>query len=654
MRCTGQRDVASNCAKQLRKGGGRMSAMLTRENARPGTPLAQLGGLPPVRSAEPGANANPPVANTPPAPTPAATPMSLIIRPSARDRWQSSLLATYTPQYIENICRGAMAGNLTSQWLMFDLMEQTWPRLQKNLKELKDAVNDLEWNLQPFALKGQKPTEEAQRRARIIEYILWNMEPDVKKNENDFEDTVFDVLDALGKSIAVLEMDIPPEPVTVDLGAGPESFFGIKATRWVHPRYYGYPNYPVTSDELMLNAKEVRFSNPAVQIPEDDGSQWMPFPPDKFIVSIMKQKSGHPINSGMLRILGFFWGAQNFTWEWFLNYSQIFGQPLRWATYDQNALQETITLVEQLLRDMGSSGYAAFPAGTDLKLLEAMKGGGENPQKVLIDAADTICDLVVLNEAMSSEHGGAGGRAGGTQASATVGKTKRDEKVHAVAGSAAKLLNQQMIKPLCRLNFGDTNQCPYLEASAKQSKNSVAVATKYKTVLGIAGVRVSQEQFYTDNDLVQPGPSDAVFVGAAAQPGQNSPGGPGGGSGSGDLDEGGVTASAHAHHARAHAAGPGPDGILVDNALADATGIAPRWLGAVRPIFDELIAKAKADTVTDADFMAAVEAARKELPGVFDRLDHKALEHVIEQTMAAGVINGVVRGAMQRRKAVAA
>ena len=638
-----------------------MSTTLTRENARAGVPLAKLGGLPPVKGGQP-ANSAPPVSNIPPAPKPAdgaqspPSPMRLIIRPSARDRWQSSLIATYTPTYVENICRGAMAGNLNSQWLMFDLMEQTWPRLQKNLKELKDAVNDLEWNLQPFALKGQKPTPEAQRRARIIEYIIWNMDPDVKKNENDFEDTVFDVLDALGKSISVLEMDLPEEPVTLDLGAGPESFLPVKATRWVHPRYYGYPNYPVTSDELMLNAKEVTFSNPEAVLPpgSDNGATWIPFPEDKFIVSIMKQKSGHPLNSGMLRILGFFWAAQNFTWDWFLNYSQIFGQPLRWATYDQNALQETITLVETLLQGMGSSGYAAFPAGTDLKLLEAMKGGGENPQKVLIDAADTICDLVVLNEAMSSEHGGAGGRAGGTQASATVGKGKRDEKVHAVAGSAAKILNQQFIKPICRLNFGDDSQCPYLEASAKQSKDSVAVADKYKTVLSIPGVRVSQEQFYTDNNLVQPGATDAVFVGAAAGPQQNSPTPGGPGNGTGDLEEGEVTASARAAmRARAHGGDLGhADTAIVNRALEELTGVKARWLGGVVPFFEELLAKAKDGSVTDADLVRAIAKAKGEIPELFRKTDPEALAEVFYNAMSGAAVNGVARGYFDRNRSL--
>lgn len=611
-----------------------------------GDPLASRVDVTPARMpVETPAPPSPSPATEQPAPGSKPSPMSLIIRPSARDRWQSSLMAQYTPQLVENIMRGAMAGNLISQWLMFDLMEQTWPRLAGNLNEMKDAANDLEWNLQPFALAGQKPTPEALRRKRIMEYLVWNMDPDVKANENDFEGTVYDVLDAMGKAISVLEMDIPSEPVTMDLGAGPETFFPLKATRWVHPRYYGYPNYLVSSDTLMLNAKEVKFSNPSAVIPDDDGSQWIPFPDDKFIISIMKMKSGHPINAGMLRILGYFWSASSFTWDMFINAAQIFGQPIRTAEYDPNASFETISAVEGFLQNMGSSAWAAFPAGTRIQILEAMKGGGENAQKVLIDAADNICDLLVKGEAMSSEHGGAGGRGGGTQAAAGVGKTKRDEKVHSIAGSAAKILNQQMIRPLCRLNFGDDSQCPYFEASAKQSKDGVAVATKYKTVLGIPGVRVSQEQFYLDNDLIQPGPDDEVFVGVAAGPAQQQGDDSGGQGGAGDLEEGNMTGSARGSiHARAHAA----DSRLIDAALADATGIAPRWLGAVRPIFSELVRKAKDGSVSDEDFVKAIARAQKQLPDVFENMDHDALARVIEQTMAAGVVNGAVRGAVRR------
>jgi phage gp29-like protein len=70
-----------------------------------------------------------------------------------------------------------MSGNLLSQWEMFDLMEATWPRLAKNLNELKDDVKTSDWSLQPWAQKKKKPSPEAQRRSDLVEHCLWNMTP---------------------------------------------------------------------------------------------------------------------------------------------------------------------------------------------------------------------------------------------------------------------------------------------------------------------------------------------------------------------------------------------------------------------------------------------------------------------------------------------
>jgi phage gp29-like protein len=608
----------------------------------------------PARAAA-SANATPPAqapANSP-APKPAQTPISLIIRPSARDRWQSSLISQYTPSYVENICRGAMAGNLMSQYLMFDLMEQTWPRLNKNLNELKNAVIDLEWNLQPFALKGQKPTAEAQRRAQILEHLIWDMEPDIKANENDFNDTIYDVLDALGKSISVLELDIPPQPVQIDLGAGVENVYPIRATRFVHPRYYGYPNYPVTSDELMLNAKEVKFSNPNAQLPDNDGSIWIKFPEDKFIVSIIKQKSGHPLNSGFLRLLGVWWSMTNFTWEWALNFAQIFGMPLRWANFDPSSSQETINLIEELLRNMGSAAYAAFPAGTDLKILEAAKGGQDNPQKMLIDAADTICDILILGQTLTTTQG-----ARGSQSLGNIHKDVRDEKISAVAKVAAKILNQQFLKPLCRLNFGDDRFCPYFEPAEVQAKDSVAVATKFKTILSIPGVEVSKQQFYEENDLIVPAAGDDVLVGQSSGPQQqpNDAGDDSAGSGD-DFEEGPVGGSSRAAASRRHRgcdhtaarARSAATESVVDQAMADLTGVSARWLGGVRPFFDVLLAKAKDGSISDNDFVLALRKAQGEIPELFSRLHPGELQTALEKAMGAAAGNGAVRAHLQRR-----
>jgi phage gp29-like protein len=579
--------------------------------------------------------------------------MLAIVRPHVRDRWLASQLSFWTPQQVENTCRGAMAGNLLAQWLMFDLMEQSWPRLSKNLNELKNAVIDLEWNLQPYALSGQKPSAEAQRRAEIMEGLCWQMKPEVDADERDFEDTLFDIMDDLGKGIEVSEIlwMAPGDPQNTT------GLWAPRATKWVHPRYYGYQPYPGADDRLMLNVTEIMLSNPELNrlngfsgtasaaLPNATldwaNAQYARFPKDQFLVSIFKQKSGHPISGALLRILAFGWAASNFAWEWALNLAQIFGLPIRWATYAKDANLQTISAIEDMLSNMGSAGWAAFPEGTKLELFKALESARDNPSKAFIDAWDIICDIVVLGQTLTTSQGERG-----SQALGTIHKDVRDEKIQAVAKRTAKVLNGQFLPAICRLNFGDDRECPWFQPSSKASKDLTTMATRYKTILSIPGVEVSKQQFYEDNELVVPEADDDVLIGqgpsGSGQGGQDSTGGSGG-SGSGQDD--GVSETPTTAVAKAKSAATDQ---LVNNVLEDLTGVEAKWLAGAKPFFRELVAKAKDKSLSDGDFVAALEKAKKEIPELFSKLDGAALAKAFYASMSAAVVNGAVRGFMRR------
>ena len=68
----------------------------------------------------------------------------------------------------------------------------------------------------------------------------------------------------------------------------------------------------------------------------------------------------------------------------------------------------------------------------------------------------------------------------------------------------------------------------------------------------------------------------------------------------------------------------------------------------MRPVFEGLIAKAKDSSLSDADLIAAIEKAKKDLPEVFGKMDHDALGRVIEEAMASAVVTGAVRGSLRR------
>jgi phage gp29-like protein len=439
--------------------------------------------------------------------------MGTIIRPSARDRWLSGILSYYTPTICETTARSAMAGNLFAQWLMFDLIEQTSPRISKNLNELKNAVKALDRQVQPWALKGAKPTAEALRRALVIESGLKSMRPRLPYNEADFDATIYDLLDAVGKGIAVLEVDYEQRNI-----AGLGTIVAPRCTHWVHPRYYGYPPGTSTQDRLMLNSREVGFVNPEFLLAMGDGkdvSLWIDFPEDAFIVSIIKQKSGHPLNASMLRILGFWWAATNFTWDWFLKFAQIFGAPFVWANYEQGASQDTIDRILDMLDQLGGFGRAAFPAGTIIDFKEAITQGTNNPQLLLLDAANTVFDLLILGQTLTSQTGDQG-KGGGSYALGQVHAGVRGEKIMATAAEGQRVLNHSLVPSLCRLNFGDDSQCPTVLFCERKTSDPLAMAQRDQVLTSINGVKLVKSEFYDRHELSVPGPDDELIEGQAA------------------------------------------------------------------------------------------------------------------------------------------
>ena len=81
---------------------------------------------------------------------------------------------------------------------------------------------------------------------------------------------------------------------------------------------------------------------------------------------------------------------------------------------------------------------------------------------------------------------------------------------------------------------------------------------------------------------------------------------------------------------------------LSDAVLEGLTGVSRQWLGPVRPVFERLAALAMSKTVTDEDFLAALEKAQRELPELFEVLDTQALEEAFEDAIGSAMLAGSV------------
>jgi phage gp29-like protein len=444
------------------------------------------------------------------------------------------------------------------------------------------------------------------------------MQPNPAADENDFEGTIKDILDAWGKGISVLE--ILWEHRKSDHG----QVFAPRATQYLHPRYYGYPSQ---RSELMLVAREQGVTLPeGIETVE---AAYAPFPENKFLINVAKAKSGHPLGAALLRPLAWWWCAANFGAEWLLNYAQLFGQPIRWATYDKNQ-PGILNELSAMLENMGSSGWGAFPAGTSLELKEATKSGGENPQAFLLTLADKTCDILIIGQTLTTDVADSGSRALGS-----VHEGVKGEIINSAASWVARILNTQLIPSICRLNYGEENECPYLDPFGKTEEDAKALAERDQILLG-QGVELPRSWFYDRHNIPQPAAGEAVITG-------HKP--------AGMFDGSQVPSLPPEKSAKVQA--KSAQDQLVDNVLEDLTGVQAKWLQGIRPYFERIFAKASAADVSDAEFLQVIQAAEREFPELFHKLDITTLQDALERAMGAAAANGAIKGALLRRKKVA-
>ena len=598
--------------------------------------------------------------NRPTGAAPGLSPvLQQIVRPSAQGNWIYSQAKSYTPDLIDSILRLGQFGDLFSQWQLFQLMEDTWPRLAKNLNEVKRAVTQMQWTISPPPdIDGDADKAEAERRADFVREVLFAMTPEAGDDANDFRDTVYDILDSWGKGVSVLEIDWERKASSVGPAIAP------KQTRWVHPQNYGYD---FTYGRLALRkggpglmagvgGPTMPVAYPGSQ--ENGPAAFIPFVRNKFIVTKARHRSGLVTGAAMLRPLAFWWAASNFTAGFLLNFAQIFGMPIRWASYDpQN--QSLLPLIEDMLQNMGSAGWAVFPTGTALELKEAVKSGTDNPQAYVHELADKQCDQLILGQTLTSDTGKSGG---GSHALGQVHAGIRDEIIRGAADIVEGAL-QQLVCAIVILNFGDDRLMPRATAESVREDEGLVKAQRDQVLIQ-SGVALPKEWLYERHEIPMPEEGEDVVTGSAQQnpDAQNNPSAR---QGPADGQKGNQQTAAPSPEDPADAAAQGDDvearaalvlgkASMAESKLADliaeeVTGIEAKWLGGAKPWFVALIQAAKNPALTDEEFERFLEARAARVPQeLAPLLKPEAVATAMEQFMGAAAVNGAVKAYLAR------
>src|SRR5260221_2520895 len=219
----------------------------------------------------------------------------------ARDRIYLDLRRKLFPTEIEGVLTSAMDGSLYYQNLLFTIMCDTWPRLQKNLRELMQTIARVGFKVRASAEEGEEPSDAANEKADLVRRAIKGFHPEIVKRERTFNGLVRDVATTFLTGITVTEIHWEVR----NLEYMPRTSLLIPA------RFYRFPYRLDEPAQLMMNPSG------------DFGDvELFPFPAQKFVISVYEGHIRHPATSAPLRCLAAFWAASRFGLEWFMTNAQ--------------------------------------------------------------------------------------------------------------------------------------------------------------------------------------------------------------------------------------------------------------------------------------------------------------------------------------------
>jgi phage gp29-like protein len=413
-----------------------------------------------------------------------------VIRPEARDFTAHFSGRDYSPAAVGGALDAGARGDFTLQHDLFNTMEDTWPRLRANLHKIKHAVRKLPFNVQPLTPKGGAPSASAQEKAAFVESALWLDVGAPARGNQAFLDAIFELMDAVARGFAVVEID-----------------WKVDAQGYLVPA--GYRRVPVRylaldpAGELALKLSGAPFASAASDL------QGFGDYPGKFLVGVYRSKSG-PLGEGaQLRALAPLWLGHMLGWEWLLQKTELFGSPIRWATYPTGATQAEIDTLVSMLRNMGTAAWGAFPQGTQLQLQQGTipgVAGPSEPTERLMALANRACDLLFLGQNLTTEQSGQGARA-----AAQVHREVELDLYENYAAFLVDIINDQLIPNLVELNWGNRDELPFVEVEIPRPNRDQEKADRDKLLFGDLGLPVSLQYLYERHKVPAPAKGDALF-----------------------------------------------------------------------------------------------------------------------------------------------
>lgn len=373
-----------------------------------------------------------------------------------------------TPPKLAAILEAAEQGDLVAQAELGEDMEEKDGHIMAELGKRKRALLTLDWDV------------VAPRNASAEEESLADYARELIRDLPDFEDMLFDLLDAIGKGYSGCEIEWRREGKEWLPGAfehRPPSWFMLDRD---------------TRTEIRLRDMSV------------DGQALQPF---GWVMHVHKAKSGYISRSGLHRVLAWPFLFKNYSVRDLAEFLEIYGLPLRLGTYPAGASPEEKATLLRAVVNIGHAAAGIVPEGMLIDFKEAAKGASD-PYTAMMEWCERTQSKAILGGVATSE-------AVSTGLGSSVADVHNEVRWDLTVSDARQLagtLTRDLVYPLLALNKGldSLRRCPRLVFDTSESEDLALYSESLPKLTGI-GMRIPAKWAHDKLRIPEPQKDEPVL-----------------------------------------------------------------------------------------------------------------------------------------------
>jgi len=384
-----------------------------------------------------------------------------------RQIWAGSIASGLTPKRLARILAECDQGNLDAFLTLAEEMEERDPHYQSVLGIRKRVISGIAPTITPASDSAKDKEIAEQVRIRIAEH-------------DGFGDMVEDLLDALGKGFAVVEVD-----------------WARSAKEWWPTAFeYRDPRWFVFEREKGV---ELRLKDDA------DPVNGVPLTPFKFIQHRAKLKSGLVYRGGLARLVAFSWMCKAYTLKDWMAFIETYGLPLRLGRYGPDATPTDVQTLFRAVANIGTDAAAVLPQNMSI---DFENGPAANSDKIFENLARYIDEQVskaVLGQTMTSDNGS-------SMAQANVHNEVRHDIAASDARAVTASINRDLVRMFVDLNFEGQKSYPRLVIKVDEPEDTNAKITNAVKPMR-SGVTLKASELRATAGFSDPEPGDEIVCG---------------------------------------------------------------------------------------------------------------------------------------------